>query len=106
MTDDESEHERAALPGDDELVMISGRSFRMRANDMRALRKATGLTMGELLDSDDLADQTQAMAFLSLRRKYPDTDAGELWEAAGDVNVAYDEDEAPTPPDPTAGPSS
>jgi hypothetical protein len=100
------EHERQDLPGPGEVVTLAGRGFRVRANDMRALRKATGMTMAELLDSDDLADQTQAMAFLSLRRKYPDLDAGELWEAAGDVEVDYDAEPGVQLPDPTAAPSS
>ena len=99
------EHEHAELPSDDEVVNVSGKSFRVRPNDMRALKKATGMSMAELLESGDLADQTQAMAFLSLRRKYPDADPGELWEKAGDVDVEYDEGTTPTP-DPTAGPSS
>ena len=89
---------------DEAEVVVTSRGFRVRANDIRALRKATGLSMTDLLNSDDMADQTQAMAFLTLRRRHPDSDPGELWEIAGDTDVAF-EDEVPTP-DPTVAPSS
>jgi hypothetical protein len=89
-------------PGD--LVHVSGRGFRVRPNDIRALKKATGLSLSDLLSGDDMADQTQAMAFLSLRRQYPEEDPALIWERAGDADVQF-EDEAPKP-DPTVAPSS
>jgi hypothetical protein len=96
------------LPGtppiDEDLVQVGMRGFRVRANDIRALKKATGLTLGDLLSGDDMADQTQAMAFLSLRRRHPDEDPALLWERAGDAEVEF-EGEAPKP-DPTVAPSS
>jgi hypothetical protein len=97
--------EDAGLPLDEpEIVTVGARGFRVRANDIRALKKATGLTLGDLLNGDDMADQTQAMAFLALRRKHPDEDPGELWERAGDIDVEFDAE--PPTPDPTAAPSS
>ena len=89
---------------DDDVVTVSARGFRVRPNDIRALKKATGLSMGDLLSGDDMADQTQAMAFLALRRKHPDEDPALLWERSGDTEVEF-EGEAPTP-DPTVAPSS
>ena len=86
-----------------EVVTVGARGFRVRANDIRALKKATGLSLGDLLESDDMADQTQAMAFLQLRRRHPDEDPGELWERAGDTDVEFEDEPQP---DPTAAPSS
>ena len=94
----------SATPPEDEVIVIGTRGFRVRANDIRALKKATGLTLGDMLEGDDMADQTQAMAFLQLRRRHPDADPGELWERAGDVDIEM-EGEPPTP-DPTDAPSS
>ena len=92
------------IPLDGELITVSGRGFRVRANDIRALKKATGMSLGDLLNSDDMADQTQAMAFLQLRRLHPEEDPGELWERSGDVDIEF---EGPNPtPDPTDEPSS
>ena len=89
---------------DEEAVTVTARGFRVRANDIRALKKATGLTLGDLLNGDDMADQTQAMAFLALRRRHPDEDPALLWDRSGDVEVNF-ADEVPTP-DPTDAPSS
>ena len=89
---------------DDDVVTVSARGFRVRPNDIRALKKATGLSMGDLLSGDDMADQRQAMAFLALRRKLPEEDPALLWERSGDVDVQF-EGEGPTP-DPTVAPSS
>jgi hypothetical protein len=105
MTESEDDLFENVLPPDSpDLVTVGTKGFRVRANDIRALKKATGLTMGDLLSGNDMADQTQAMAFLALRRQHPDEDPGELWERAGDAEVEF-EGEALTP-DPTVAPSS
>jgi hypothetical protein len=67
-------------------------AFRASPDAMRALRKATGRTMSELLqEEDDEADRMQALAFLELHRRGARLghlpDAGELWERAGLVEI-------------------
>jgi hypothetical protein len=54
---------------------------------MRHLTKATGRSFDQLMSSDESADKFQALAFIELRRRHPDLDAGELWELAGDTEV-------------------
>jgi hypothetical protein len=67
-------------------------SLRASPDAMRALRKATGRTMSDLLqEDDDEADRLQALAFLELHRRAARLghlpDAGELWERAGAVEL-------------------
>jgi hypothetical protein len=73
--------------------VTADRDVRMSAAMMRALKKATGRTMSELLnaDDDDEADRIQAMAFMELfRRAVPMghmPDASTLWDYAELVEV-------------------
>lgn len=74
------------------VVASAGVSLRASADAMRALTKATGRTMSELLqDDDDEVDRFQAIAFLELHRRLARLghlpDAGELWERAGAVEI-------------------
>jgi hypothetical protein len=70
----------------------------MQPAAMRQLTKATGRTLEQLLQSDESADKFQAMAFMELKRRHPEMDAGALWELAGEVEVEL----ANEAPDPTA----
>jgi hypothetical protein len=76
-------------------------NLRTSADAMRALIKATGHTMTELLqDDENEADRMQAIAFLELHRRaaragHP-LDPGDLWERAGRVEIAIS-GEAPNP---------
>jgi hypothetical protein len=79
-------------------VRIDATSLRMRPADMRQLTKATGRTYEQLLGSEETADKFQAMAFIELRRRHPETDADQLWSMAGDVEIEMGTE----PPDPTA----
>ena len=94
---------------DDEPVDIdSERPLRLSAEAMRALNKATGRSMSELLnDDDDEANRIQVMAFAELHRRGRRlghlADAATLWERAGDVEVDFI---APTAPDFLDGASS
>ena len=72
---------------DDPVEVIAG-SIRMSPDAMRALKKATGRSMGELLqDDDDEAAKFQVMGFAELHRRYARLghlpDPAELWERAG-----------------------
>ena len=70
--------------------------LRLSPNEMRLLKAQTGRTLGELLgEKGDDADRIQTLVWLELRRLGHAID----WEAAGDVNVAFEKDE----PDPTIG---
>jgi hypothetical protein len=89
----------------DPVVVSADRPLRISPAGMRALTKATGRTMTELMEDD--ADRLQVMAFLELGRRalaagHP-VDAGELWAAADDVEVDF---VAPAPLDPFDGASS
>ena len=101
----------------DDAIHVNPRGgFRTRASDARALTKATGRTLGELLAGEDMADQLQAFAFIELRRRerdaqpHPDRgefiyrDPAETWELAGETDVEMDGDTIPTP-DPLGVPS-
>jgi hypothetical protein len=98
------------MQNDDEqpVVIDSERPLRLSAEAMRALRKATGRSMSELLnDEDDDANRVQVMAFAELHRRgvrlgHLD-DAATLWERAGGVEVDF---LAPTAPDFLDGASS
>lgn len=67
---------------------------RFSADALRALKKATGRTMTDLLsDEADDADRFQALAFCELYRRLSPLghlpDAGELWDRAGAVEVEF-----------------
>ena len=62
------------------------------------------LSLGDLLEGDDMADQTQAMAFLSLRRSTPTRTRLCSGTGPGDVDIEFDS--GPGTPDPTVEPSS
>jgi hypothetical protein len=98
------------MPNDqDEPVAIdSERPLRLSADAMRALRKATGRSMSDLLnDDDDDANRIQVMAFAELHRRGARLghldDAATIWERAAAVEVDF---LSPTVPDPLGGESS
>jgi hypothetical protein len=72
-------------------LAAGGLALQTSADAMRALIKATGRTVTELLQGDDEADQMQAVAFLELHRRYARAghlpDAGDLWDLAGAVEI-------------------
>jgi hypothetical protein len=78
---------------DDEPVEIdSEKPLRLSADAMRALKKATGRSMSDLLnDDDDDAARLQTMAFAELFRREARlghlSDAAALWERAGSVEL-------------------
>jgi hypothetical protein len=89
----------------DDPVEISPGNMRFSVDAIRALRKASGRTMSELLgDDDDEAAKFQAMSFAELYRRSAREghvpDAGELWERAGRVELVFVNAERP---DPTRG---
>lgn len=95
----------------DEPVVIelsADKPLRLSADAMRALKKATGRNMSDLLnDEDDEANRIQVTAFAELFRRaqllghLPD--AATLWEQAGSAEVDF---LAPEPIDPLGGESS
>jgi hypothetical protein len=93
---------------DDPVTIDAGKPLRLSAEAIRALKKATGRTMTDLLqDEDDDANRFQVMAFAELHRRYAAAghlpDAGELWERSGSVEL---EITAPEQLDPTPGATS
>lgn len=94
-------------PPDDPVVITDAANPRFSADALRALKKATGRTMTDLLaDEGDDADRFQALAFCELYRRLSPLghlpDAGELWDRAGAVEVEFSKEER----DPLAGASS
>jgi len=94
--------------GDDDVVIQPDRPLRLSADAIRALVKATGRTITDLLgDDDDEANRVQVMAFAELHRRYARLghlpDAGELWQRAALVPVDF---MAPTTADPLGAESS
>ena len=92
----------------DPILIAQDRPLRLSAEAMRALAKATGRTMSELLtDETDEANRIQVVAFAELHRRaaraghLPDADI--LWEQAGLVEVDF---MMPAPIDPLDGGSS
>jgi hypothetical protein len=88
-----------------EPVTLQATSIRLSADAMRALKKATGRSMSEMMqDDDDEANRFQVMAFAKLHRRGVQMghlpDAGTLWEAAGTVDIEL---EADGPIDPLGG---
>jgi len=67
-------------------------------NEMRAVKAASGLPLGQLFTDDNIDLGTQAMVYVALRRAGYEAS----WDDAGDV--APDTDEAV--PDPTSGVTS
>ena len=74
--------------------ITTDKPLRLSAEGMRALKKATGRGMSELLnDEDDEANRLQVMAFSELHRRATHgghmPDAATLWEEAGTVEVEF-----------------
>jgi hypothetical protein len=92
---------------DDAVVVGANTTIRMSADSLRALKKATGLNLSELLTDEDETNRFQVMAFAELHRRYTRSghmpDAGELWERAGAVELEF-AGESPAV-DPTGGES-
>jgi len=68
--------------------------LRLSAEGLRALHKATGRSLTELVsDDDDQATRFQTAAFAELHRRAARAghlpDAGELWERAGLVELEF-----------------
>ena len=80
---------------DDEPVVIDNeKPLRLSADAMRALKKATGRNMSDLLnDDDDDAARLQTMAFAELFRRGVQSghmhDAATLWDRAGSVELDF-----------------
>jgi hypothetical protein len=80
---------------DEPVIIAEEKPLRVSAAGMRALAKATGRSMTELLqgsdDPDAEADRMQAVAFLELYKRAAKLghlpDAGTLWEQAGDAEI-------------------
>jgi len=93
---------------DDPVTVNLDHPLRMSADGLRALKKATGRSLTDLLqDDEDEVLRFQVMAFGELHRRMARLghlpDAGELWERAGAVELDFP---APEPVDPTQGGSS
>jgi hypothetical protein len=77
------------------VIISEERPLRVSASAMRALAKATGRSMTELLqgadDAEAEADRLQAVAFIELYKRAARLghlpDAGTLWEDAGNVDI-------------------
>ena len=98
---------KPAIRGDDPIEIKTGAALRLSADALRALKKATGRTMSELLtDEDDDVSRFQVVAFAELYRRYQRLghlpDAGTIWERAGAVELDFVTERL----DPTAGESS
>jgi hypothetical protein len=90
---------------DEPVILYAGEGLRFSADALRALNKATGRTLTDLVDDEgDQVDRFQAMAFAELFRRAARAghlpDAGELWERAGRVELCL---EVARPLDPTPG---
>jgi len=93
------------------VVISAERPMRATANGMKALAKATGHSMTELLqgtdDPDSEAERMQAVAFLELYKRASKLghvpDAGTLWEQAGDVEIDVQTSEPSRMDDPLDG---
>jgi hypothetical protein len=93
------------MTNDEPIVIGTDKPLRLSADTMRALKKATGRNMSELLnDDDDDANRIQVVAFAELFRRYLPSghtpDAAALWEEAGAAEVDFT---APEPIDPLGG---
>jgi len=80
---------------DEPVVVTQSKPLRLSADAVRALTKATGRTMTDLLnDDEDEANRFQVIAFAELHRRYarlghlPDADT--LWEKAGYAELDFE----------------
>jgi len=94
MTDDRPSWARS------EVTIHVDKPLRLSSNAMRALHKATGRPLSEILqDTDDEESRWQATAFGDLYRRAVDSghmpDASTLWEWAGDIDLTFTVDTAP-----------
>lgn len=91
----------------DPVTITPNKPLRLSAEAMRALKKATGQQISDLANGDDEADRLQVLAFAELHRRAALAghmpDAGALWEAAGLVEIDFQNAE---PLDPLDGGSS
>jgi hypothetical protein len=79
---------------DEPIEIGADHPLRLSAEGLRALKKATGRTLTELVnDDDDEPTRFQAMAFAELHRRAARAghlpDAGDLWERAGRVELDF-----------------
>jgi hypothetical protein len=82
-------------PLDEPVVVTQSRPLRLSADAVRALTKATGRTMTDLLqDEEDEANRFQVIAFAELHRRYARLghlpDAAVLWEKAGFAELEFE----------------
>ena len=83
-------------------ITITQMDLRLKPNEMRALKEATGRTLDEVMGAEaDDADRMQAIVWLELRR----LGHAPTWDAAGDVAVKFEAD-LPDPTNPKRSMSS
>jgi hypothetical protein len=93
----------ATSPYDEAPVEITAeKPFRMSPEAMRALRKATGMSISDILQNeDDPETRFQAIIFGDMHRRLARLghlpDAGELWDRAGKVDLEFSAAGAPDP---------
>jgi|SRR5215471_412566 len=85
-------------------IRITGKALRLSPDGVRALAKATGRSMTELLTDDaDEANRFQVIVFADLHRRFSRSghmpDAATLWEMAGRADVILEPDDVPDPLD-------
>lgn len=79
---------------DEPIEVGADHPLRLSAEGLRALKKATGRTLSDLVnDDEDEAARFQVLAFAELHRRAARTghlpDAGELWERAGVIELDF-----------------
>lgn len=79
---------------DEPIEVGADHPLRLSAEGLRALKKATGRTLSDLLnDEDDESARFQVLAFAELHRRAARLghlpDAGDLWEHAGLVELDF-----------------
>jgi hypothetical protein len=79
---------------DEPIEVGTDHPLRLSAEGLRALKKATGRTLSDLLnDDEDEAARFQVLAFAELHRRAARIghlpDAGDLWERAGVIELDF-----------------
>jgi hypothetical protein len=85
----------------DTVKAFTGGSFTLRASDAKALLKASGRTLTEMMQGGDMVEIAQLTAFLELRKReraaqqnpvrgvYDYRDPAETWAIAEDIDVEF-----------------
>jgi hypothetical protein len=76
-----------------------------RTADLRVLRDILGRSPAQILQDDDAdeLDKNQILAFLQLRKEYPDVPATPLWAVADETDVTITGVAGMAPGNPTNG---